>query len=65
VQVGAGTRFVRAGVTDSGAPDEVSAASRRFPLRIVLNTTFAPGGQLILGKQDEPHDQFSKSTRGE
>jgi 3-hydroxyacyl-CoA dehydrogenase/3-hydroxy-2-methylbutyryl-CoA dehydrogenase len=55
-ELGPAARFACADITDADAIGAALATPRRFPLRIVVNTAFMPGGQRVIGRRGEPHD---------
>jgi NAD(P)-dependent dehydrogenase (short-subunit alcohol dehydrogenase family) len=55
-ELGEGTQFHRADITDPDAMAGVVNVAREFPLRILVNTAFIAGGQRIVNRAGEPHD---------
>jgi NAD(P)-dependent dehydrogenase (short-subunit alcohol dehydrogenase family) len=54
--LGPAARFVPSDITDADAVAAALAGPLRFPVRILVNTAFVPGGQRIVGRNGAPHD---------
>jgi NAD(P)-dependent dehydrogenase (short-subunit alcohol dehydrogenase family) len=55
-ELGSLAHFNYADVTDADAIGAAVDAEREFPLRIVVNCAFLPGGQRVVSRKGEPHD---------
>jgi NAD(P)-dependent dehydrogenase (short-subunit alcohol dehydrogenase family) len=54
--IGPHASYRHADVTDSEALAAAIGPVHELPLRIVVNTAFVPGGQRLIGRNEQPHD---------